>query len=102
MLVLAAVVLTAFAVLIDSGPTKAADLQQVTDPGDIALPAPGLFGGSVIVYGMTARPAPTVADLDCTLRTSSGSELSVAKLSDLDVIGQPSLDRDGTTLAPLF
>lgn len=101
-LVLAAVILSVFAFTIDSGPTTAADLEQVPDGTEIVLPRLGLFGGSVTVYGTTDRPAPTAADLGCSLLSESGSRQSSAKISDLRVLGRPDVSRDGVDLVPLF
>lgn len=92
------------ALLVDSGSPSGADARQVADPTSYELPDPGVFGGSVTVYGSADAPAVAPSDLGCVLRDADGSELSRAKLSELAVLraGTSSIVVDGARLEPLF
>lgn len=101
MLLLAAVVLAAFALFAPS--SSGSDVEEVDDPGSIALPSLGLFGGSVMLYGDVPADGVGTSGVDCTLRTADGSEQSSAKISELAVAGRgDTVELDGTTLRPLL
>lgn len=102
MLLLAAVVLAAVAVLADSGDAADDGVTPVADPAEIALPATGLFGGGVVVYGAVEQPGLGAEEFGCRLLSSGGREQSAAKMTYLSVLGVPPVSVDGERLQPLF
>jgi len=99
MALIGAVVLAGFAVLLDDSAEE--EVRAVSDPSAIALPAPGLFGGSVTVYGAPDSGA-TPSSLGCRLLDRSGHEQSRAKMSELAAVSLDDVTLDGTRLEPLF
>ena len=102
MLLLVSVVLAVTAFRVDSSEPSAGELTLVEGDDVIELPRTGAFGGQVVVYGATDRAGVRAAELGCRLLTSSGDELSRAKLSHLSQLGRPGIELDGETLRPLF
>ena len=102
MALLGAVVLAWVALTVDSGSTSAAEVTVADDPGSIPLPAPGLFGSSVTVYGAVERGQGSPGELGCRLLDDTGHEQSRAKMSELKVLSTDPLTVDGATLQPLF
>ena len=100
MLLLAGLVLLPGSLVL-AGPVST-PVTPVADSSSIALPRLGLFSGSVTVYGRVPGDTPGVRELGCRLLDRTGSELSLAKLNELAVIGTPSVELQGETLSPLF
>jgi hypothetical protein len=100
MLLLAGVVLLPLSFVLAGQGTPT--VSRVDDPTSIALPQPGLFSGSVTVYGRVSGDRPGVRDLGCRLLNRTGSEQPVAKLSDLATISTPPVELDGERLSALF
>lgn len=101
MMVIASVALGVVALTV-SGDPGGTRVRPVTDPEQITLPDPGLFGGGVVVYGAADQPGVPPDELGCRLLRSSGTEQSSAKLSDLSVLQTPPVSSQGTRLQPLF
>lgn len=100
-LAVAAVVLVVVAATVPSRSRDAAP-KPVSDPTAIALPKPGLFGGSVTVYGRAERAGVPPSELGCRLLSRTGREQSSAKMSDLRVVSAEPVTVDGQQLQPLF
>lgn len=102
MALLGAVVLAWVALTVDVGDTSPEEVTVADDPSTIPLPAPGLFGSSVTVYGAVARGQGSPGELGCRLLDDTGHEQSTAKMSELKVLSTDPITVEGSTLQPLF
>jgi len=105
---LAAVVLTGFGLAcLASGilaPTLAPDRPPVPVPTatPTRLPATGIFGGTVALYGRPAANVPTPGQLGCRLITGSGTPAGVDQFSAGNAVALDRLVIDQVAVLPLF
>lgn len=97
-----AVILAVVAVTVDTGSPGSDTVTVTEDPTTIELPDPGLFGSQVVVFGVSPDAGVAPSDLGCRLLTDSGHEQSVAKMSELRVLGTDPVTVDGQELNALF
>ena len=102
MLLAAGVVMSVLAVIVDADPQADPGLTPVADPSSIALPSPGLFGATVVVYGASDRAGVEPTTLGCRLLSSRGTEQSIAKLSALKASTYDAVESEGAQVQPLF
>ncbi|CAI9415467.1 hypothetical protein [Nocardioides sp. T2.26MG-1] len=97
-----AVILAVVAITVDTGSPGSDGVSVVDDPTAVELPDPGLFGAQVVVFGSSTDNGVAPSDLGCRLLTDSGHEQSVAKMSELRVLGTDPVTVDGQELRALF